>query len=135
LAGDVLRASLRASSVRITPPSRDDGIDGVLTFDDLGIRRVVFQAKRYGASNHVDRPEIDQFWAAVQRQRADYGVFVTTSAFTKGAQGAANDFGLKLVDGNALVELMAKHSIGVRTLAVFSLYEVDVTWSEELDGD
>lgn len=135
LAGDVLCAALRAASVRVTAASHDSGIDGVLTFDDLQLRRVVFQAKRYAQGRRVERPEVDRFWAAVQRQRADYGVFVTTAEFSQGARAAAVDFGLRLVDGDAFVELMAQHSIGVRAVATFRLYEVDVTWSQDLSGD
>lgn len=60
---------------------------------------------------------------------------MTTSKFTDEARKAAKDFDISLVDGDALVDLMAKHSIGVRPLGSFTMYEVDPTWSEESDAD
>ena len=64
LVASVLRAALRAESVEVTQQTRDGGIDGILFLDALGMRRAVFEAKRYGAENTVGRPLIDAFATA-----------------------------------------------------------------------
>lgn len=81
LVGSVLKAALNAESVKITPKSRDGGLDGVLTFDSLGMRVAVFEAKRYAEGNVVGRPLIDAFATAARRQRAAHALFVTSSKF------------------------------------------------------
>jgi restriction system protein len=133
LVGTVLKASLRAESVTITQRSRDGGIDGVLNFDALGMRLAVFQAKRYGEGNIVGRPAVDAFATAARRRRASHALFVTSSRFSNDAVEAARDEGIRLIEGTAFVELMARHGVGFRARDTFVLYEVDPAWSLEAD--
>ncbi len=58
----------------------DDGIDGVISEDRLGLDVIYIQAKRW--ANPVGRPEVQEFVGALQCQRARKGVFITTSSFT-----------------------------------------------------
>ena len=134
LVGTVLKAALRADSVRITQRSRDGGIDGVLHFDALGIRFAVFEAKRYAEGNVVGRPLIDAFATAARRHRATHALFVTSSHFSTEAIDAARDEAIRLIDGVALVELMAQHEIGLRARKKFVVFEVDPTWGLDADG-
>jgi len=134
LVGTVLRASLRAESVTVTQRSQDGGIDGSLTFDALGMRIAVFQAKRYGEGSTVGRPEVDAFATAARRKRAAHALFVTSSRFSNPAIEAARDENIRLIDGMAFVELMAKHGIGLRAREAFVLYELDPAWSLETQG-
>ena len=135
LVGSVLKEALRAETVTITPKSRDGGFDGVLTFDSLGMRIAVFEAKRYGEGNVVGRPLLDAFATAARRRRATHSLFITSSRFSAEAIEAAKHEAIRLVDGVAFVELMAKHGFGLRPSEQFTLYEIDPAWSvtEEFD--
>ena len=135
LVGSVLKAALRAESVRVTQKSKDGGIDGILSFDDLGMRIAVFEAKRYGEGNVVGRPQIDAFSTAARRHRAAHSLFVTSGRFSSDAIAAAKAEGIRLIDGTAFVELMARHGIGLRERESYVVYEVDPAWSVATDDD
>lgn len=97
----------------------DAGIDGIISLDKLGLEKVYVQAKRW--QNVVGRPEIQAFYGALAGQRANKGVFITTSAYTTQAIDFANSVErIVLVDGPRLAELMIDHEVGVsaRTLQV-----------------
>ncbi|MBI3155271.1 MAG: restriction endonuclease [Burkholderiales bacterium] len=97
----------------------DGGIDGVISLDKLGLEKVYVQAKRWQQA--VGRPEIQAFYGALAGQRANKGVFITTSSYTAQAVDFANSVErIVLVDGRRLAELMIDHEVGVtaRTLKV-----------------
>lgn len=97
----------------------DGGIDGVISLDKLGLEKVYVQAKRWQQS--VGRPEIQAFYGALAGQRANKGVFITTSTYTTQAiEFAESVERIVLVDGSKVVELMIDHEVGVssRTLRV-----------------
>jgi restriction system protein len=91
----------------------DDGIDGIISLDRLGLDRVYVQAKRYQGS--VGPEAIRGFLGALQLQGASRGVFLTTGTFTKQArESAAKARGsIVLVDGARLTELMIEHGVAV----------------------
>jgi len=119
----------------VTRKSRDAGIDGILNFDDLGMRTAVFEAKRYAERNTVGRPQIDAFATAARRHRAAHSLFVTSSRFSSEAIAAAKDEALRLIDGTAFVELMARNGIGLRERNSYVVYELDPTWSVDTDEE
>jgi restriction system protein len=97
----------------------DGGIDGVISLDKLGLEKVYVQAKRWQQA--VGRPEIQAFYGALAGQRANKGVFITTSAYTAQAiEFARSVERIVLVDGARLATLMIDHEVGVtaRTLKV-----------------
>ena len=97
----------------------DGGIDGVISLDRLGLEKVYIQAKRWQQA--VGRPEVQGFYGALAGQRANKGVFITTSGFTTQALDFAKSVDkIVLVDGRRLVELMIDYEVGVnaRTLKV-----------------
>lgn len=97
--------------------SGDGGIDGIISLDRLGLEKVYVQAKRW--QNNVGRPEIQGFYGALAGQRANKGVFITTSAFTPQAVEFANSVErIVLVDGDRLTALMSEHGVGVSHRAV-----------------
>jgi restriction system protein len=99
--------------------SEDGGIDGVISLDKLGLEKVYVQAKRW--QNTVGRPEIQAFYGALAGQRANKGVFITTSGYTSQAiEFARSVERIVLVDGSKLAELMIDHEVGVsaRTIKV-----------------
>jgi restriction system protein len=90
----------------------DGGIDGVISLDRLGLEKVYVQAKRWQGS--VGRPEIQAFYGALAGQRANKGVFITTSTFTQQAIDFARSVErIVLVDGAKLATLMTDHEVGV----------------------
>lgn len=99
--------------------SGDGGIDGVISLDKLGLEKVYVQAKRWQQT--VGRPEIQAFYGALAGQRANKGVFITTSGYTTQAiEFARSVERIVLVDGRRLAELMIDHEVGVsaRTIKV-----------------
>lgn len=117
-------------NVKVTPPSRDGGIDGIINQDPLGTSTVYIQAKRYQATNTVQRPAIDAFYGALSRVHADRGVFITTSSFSSEAIETAKTFSIVLIDGIRLTDLMLKYHVGVQTKQKFELFEIDEDYFE-----
>ncbi len=109
----------------------DEGIDGVISEDRLGLDVIYIQAKRW--DRPVGRPEIQRFVGALQGRRARKGVFITTSTFTKDAQdyGARIDPSIVLIDGPTLVDLMIEHGVGVSPVASYEVKKVDRDYFSE----
>lgn len=105
--------------------SGDEGIDGVIREDRLGLETIYVQAKRW--QGVVGRPEIQRFAGALQGQRARKGVFITTSSFTRDASAYADQIQttIVLVDGAQLAELMIDHDVGVSRVRAFEIKRVD----------
>ena len=105
--------------------SGDEGIDGVIKEDRLGLDVVFIQAKRW--KNPVGRPEVQRFAGALQGQQARKGVLITTSSFTPDARAYVDKIEAKIVlmDGSELVELMIDHDVGVTTEATYVLKRLD----------
>lgn len=105
--------------------SGDEGIDGRIKEDRLGLDVVYIQAKRWQQS--VGRPEVQRFAGALQGQRARKGVFITTSNFSAGARDYVRNIDAKIVlmDGSELVAFMMDHDVGVATEATYVLKKLD----------
>jgi restriction system protein len=108
----------------------DEGIDGVIKEDRLGLETIYIQAKRWQGT--VGRPEIQRFAGALQGQRARKGVFITSSAFSAEARAyaAAIQTTIVLVDGAQLAELMIDHDVGVNTVKKLEIKRVDSDYFE-----
>lgn len=92
--------------------SGDAGIDGIISLDKLGLEKVYVQAKRWQSS--VGRPDVQTFYGALAGQRANKGVFITTSSFTTQALDFVRSVErVVVVDGARLAELMIDHEVGV----------------------
>ena len=113
--------------------SGDEGLDGVIRQDPLGLDRIYVQAKRYGASRAVGRPEIQEFVGALHGAQADRGIFITTSRFTPEATTYADRVAARvvLIDGAALSALMVRHNIGVQDQQAYVIKRVDEDFFEE----
>jgi restriction system protein len=125
----------RASVVQKLGKSGDEGIDGVVNEDPLGLDVVYIQAKRYSADNTIGRERIQQFAGALVGQGASKGVFVTTSSFTKGAVEYAIKIPQRiiLVDGDELTRLMVQYGVGVRIERTVEIKRIDLDYFD--DGD
>jgi restriction system protein len=121
----------RKEAGRATKATGDDGIDGIIKEDKLGLDIIYLQAKRW--KNTVHRPEIDKFIGALTRQRARKGVFITTSEFSDGAREAASGLDMKivLIDGHELAGLMIEHGLGVTTKDVYTVKKIDTDYFSE----
>jgi len=118
-------------SAIVTSASRDGGIDGIINQDPLGTSTVYFQAKRYNHGNTVQRQDIEAFYGALSRIRANRGVFITTSRFSKKAEEAAQGFSIVLIDGIMLTDLMLQYTVGVKLKKNYPLYYIDEDFFEE----
>lgn len=113
--------------------SGDEGIDGIIKEDRLGLDTIYIQAKKWEQT--VSRPEIQKFAGALQGFRARKGIFITTSDFSKEAVEYASriDSKIVLIDGEQLWNLMIDFGIGVTTTASYEVKRVDGDYfSEEL---
>jgi len=106
----------------------DEGIDGIIKEDKLGLDIIYMQAKRW--ENTVGRPEIQKFAGALQGQRARKGVFITTSNFSKEALDYVKNIDSKiiLIDGQRLAELMIEHNVGVSPVASYEVKKIDTDY-------
>ena len=109
----------------------DEGIDGIIKEDRLGLDAIYIQAKRWDSI--VGRPELQKLAGALQGQRAKKGIFITTSAFTKDAVAYASSIENKIVllDGEKLAQLMVEHNVGVSTTADYEVKKIDTDYFEE----
>jgi restriction system protein len=103
----------------------DEGIDGIIKEDKLGLDVIYIQAKRWDRT--IGRPEIQQFAGALQGQRARKGVFISTSSFTNDARNfaAGIDSKIVLIDGEQLAQLMIDNNVGVTVDTVYELKRID----------
>lgn len=115
----------RKEAGRATQQTNDDGIDGIIKEDKLGLDVIYLQAKRW--TNTVHRPEIDKFIGALTRQRARKGVFITTSEFSAGAREAAMGLDIKvvLIDGVELARLMVENNLGCSVKHTYEVKQLD----------
>jgi len=113
--------------------SGDEGLDGVIRQDPLGLDRIYVQAKRYGAARAVGRPEIQEFVGALHGAQADRGIFITTSRFTPEAIAYADRVAARvvLVDGLELAALMVRHNIGVQDQQTYVIKRIDEDFFDE----
>ena len=107
--------------------SGDQGIDGIIKEDRLGLDIIYIQAKRWADNNAVGRPEIQKFVGALAGQGAKKGIFITTSYFTQEALEYAprNEIKIVLIDGEELGQLMIDYNLGVSTQKIYEIKRID----------
>ncbi len=112
--------------------SGDEGIDGIINEDRLGLDVIYLQAKRY-TENSIGRPEIQKFAGALLGKRAKKGIFITTSGFTTEAKEYVKTIDAKiiLIPGRQLVELMWEYNIGLNPSAAYEIKKIDADYFEE----
>jgi restriction system protein len=111
--------------------SGDEGIDGIIKEDKLGLDIIYVQAKRWEGS--VGRPEIQKFVGALAGQGAKKGIFITTSRFTPDAKSYAprNETKIVLIDGEHLAQLMIEYNLGVTTQTTYEIKRIDGDYFEQ----
>lgn len=122
----------RSDAGRAVGKSGDGGIDGIIKEDKLGLDVIYIQAKRWD-ENTVGRRDVQQFAGALQGQRANKGIFLTTSRFTNEAQEYVSRIGSKivLIDGEQLAQLMIDHNVGVSISTSYEIKRIDSDYFAE----
>ncbi len=112
--------------------SGDDGVDGVINLDPLGVDQVYVQAKRYQANSPIGSGAIRDFYGALGLKDVNKGIFVTTSSFSPSAHSTAEKLGARivLIDGPQLARLMVRHEVGCRVTEVFKVAVVEESYFE-----
>jgi restriction system protein len=107
--------------------SGDDGVDGVIDQDALGLDRVYVQAKRYAPGNNIGSGAIRDFFGSLDRHKANKGLFVTTSTFSASAKETAEFLSKRivLIDGKLLAKLMIRYNVGCRIEETLYLKKID----------
>ena len=120
-----------AEAGEATQYSNDEGIDGIIKEDRLGLDVIYIQAKRWNGI--VSRPEIQKFVGALAGQRAKKGVFITTSGFSKEAILYASQMDAKivLIDGEKLAQYMIDFNLGVAIQNTYEIKRIDSDYFEE----
>lgn len=103
--------------------SGDGGLDGFgyITADDFRTTRVALQAKRW--EGKVPAPEIDKFRGAMDKYNAEYGIFITTSDFTREAirTSKTGTRVITLINGDQICDLVAKYRYYVEPVTTYVL--------------
>src|SRR5437870_3894129 len=121
----------RADAGKSVGGTGDEGIDGIIKEDRLGLDLVYLQAKRWDGT--VGRPEVQKFVGALHGKRAKKGVFITTGKFSDDARKYVETIDPKviLIDGRMLAELMIDHGLGTTTTATFQIKRIDSDYFTE----
>lgn len=121
----------RAEAAKVTQKSNDEGIDGIIHQDRLGLDVIYVQAKRWQAT--IGREQIQNFVGALAGKHAQKGVFITTSDFNANATTYARTVQHKiiLIDGQRLAQLMIEHGVGVSTARTIAIKRVDSDYFED----
>lgn len=110
----------------------DEGIDGTIKEDKLGLDTIYIQAKRWKPGATVGRPEIQKFVGALAGQGAKKGIFITTSGFSKDALSYVprNETKIVLIDGIQLTQLMIDHNVGCAVQQKYEIKKIDLDYFE-----
>lgn len=117
----------REEAASLTKASHDEGIDGIINEDRLGLDVIYVQAKRWNEKYGVGRKEIQSFVGALAGKQANKGIFITTSSFADTATAYVHQIPQKvvLIDGTRLAELMIEHGIGVSVERSYDIKHID----------
>jgi restriction system protein len=107
----------------------DEGIDGIIKEDRLGLDVIYVQAKRW--NNTVGRPEIQQFVGALAGKGASKGIFITTSKFSEQAKSyLPANVKVVLIDGVQLANYAIELNLGVTVVSEYQIKRLDFDYFE-----
>jgi restriction system protein len=111
--------------------SGDEGIDGIIKEDRLGLDVIYLQAKRWEGT--VGRPEIQKFVGALHGKRAKKGVFITTGKFSEEAREYVRSIDPKviLLDGKDLAQYMIDFDLGTSKSVTYEIKKIDSDYFTE----
>lgn len=112
----------------------DEGIDGIVRQDALGLEKIYIQAKRYREQGTISGETVQAFIGALSVKNATRGVFITTSRFSPSAQNYVEKLtgqSVVLIDGQELVSHMISAGVGVSTLKSIPVFAIDENFFSE----
>ena len=111
--------------------SGDEGIDGIIKEDKLGLDTIYIQAKRW--EGNVGRQELQKFVGALAGQGAKKGIFITTSNFTKEAllYSPKNETKIVMIDVEQLADLLIDYDLGVTKIIKYEIKRIDNDYFED----
>jgi len=129
---DVIRKMGYGIDGKTTQYVKDGGIDGVVKEDRLGLSEIYLQAKLW--ESNVGSRDIQQFIGAIATKKAQKGIFITNSDFTKEAISNAAHSPLKivLINGKDLVSYMIQCGVGTQTYQTYELKRIDRDYFESI---
>lgn len=121
---------------QVTQRTNDEGLDGIIKEDKLGLDNIYIQAKRYGINNPIGREAVQSFSGALDAKGARKGVFITTSRFTENAKKYAERLEsmskkIILIDGKELSKLMIMYNVGVTVKETFLVKDIDYDYFKD----
>ncbi|MDR2369565.1 MAG: restriction endonuclease [Mycoplasmataceae bacterium] len=114
-----------------TQKTRDGGIDGVISLDQLGLDKVYIQAKRFTPT--VRATVVRNFLGTLKEARASKSVIITTSDFAGDAENLAKEHNIKLIDGKEFASLMIKCRVGIDIEKTIEIYKISEDFFEEMN--
>ena len=118
----------------VTRYTKDEGIDGIITEDKLGLNKVYLQAKRW-SNGTVGRKDVTSFIGSLMSKSSKKGVFITTSTFSKEATESLShlpsDVSVVFIDGIKLAEYMIEFNLGVSVAKTYEVKRIDSDYFEE----
>ena len=118
----------------VTRYTKDEGIDGIITEDKLGLNKVYLQAKRW-KDGTVGRKDVTSFIGTLMSKSSKKGVFITTSSFSKEAMESLthlpSDVSVVFIDGIKLAEYMIEFNLGVSVKKIYEVKRIDSDYFEE----
>ena len=114
----------------VTKKSGDEGIDGIINQDKLGLDKIYVQAKRW--KDNVGRPELQKFVGALSAKKSNKGIFITTSDFSQEAKDYVKNLshGIILINGKDLTKFMIDYNVGVQTSYSYAIKKIDNDYFE-----
>ncbi len=111
----------------------DEGVDGVIKEDRLGLDLIYLQAKLKRVESNVGRPDVQKFYGALQGKRAKKGIFITTTDFSNEARDYVKNIDNKivLISGRELIDLMWEYNIGLNVTATYEVKDLDMEFFVE----
>ncbi|MBE0506988.1 MAG: restriction endonuclease [Marinospirillum sp.] len=107
---------------------KDEGVDGIIHLDQLGLDKVYIQAKRYKVGSPIGSGDIQRFIGSMNTKGASKGVFITSSTFSDQAvkeAGKAQLMKVELIDGEKLSDVLIKNNLGVSISKSYEVYTID----------
>ena len=117
-----------------TRATKDNGIDGIIKEDKLGLGTIYIQAKRW--EKNISNSDVMAFAGALDFHGATKGVFITTSKFTKSAMDYIEQIKQKKVvpiDGEQLANLLIKYNVGIKAKQKIIIKELDFEYFNDED--
>lgn len=108
--------------------SGDEGIDGIIKEDRLGLDAVYLQAKRW--ESVIGRQIVQAFAGSLAGAHANKGILITTSRFSDDAKSYVRNLGMKivLIDGEQLADLMIEYGVGVTEVTRYTVKKLDLDY-------